>query len=208
MKRVVVLIGIFFLVGAGALADEYYFKDGRVKEAKAEYVESPYLELTFLENPGAVEGLFIYDIVKVKGPSSFPSDVYQRSYELLEKGNRSFYKGNFSQALDYYQQALDINPMYIYAYHNRAVVFAAEGKYDQAVYEFKKMLKRSKDNAGAYFNLGLIYRYLENWRQARFYFEKAQRYFSQLKNQRKAKLWSQKAEKYIKEAEEKIMKQY
>jgi len=98
--------------------------------------------------------------------------------------------------------------VYIYAYHNRAVVFAAEGKYDEAAYEFKKMLKRSKDNPGAYFNLGVIYRYLENWRQAKFYFEKARWYFSKLKDQRKAKLWSQKTERYIKEIEERILERY
>ena len=208
MKRTLILIGLLFLISIVALADEYYFKNGQVKEAKAEYVESPYLELTFLENPGTVKGMFIYEIVKVRGPSSFLSDVYRRSYELLEKGNLSFYKGDFSRALDYYQQALDINPVYIYAYHNRAVVFAAEGKYDEAAYEFKKMLKRSKDNPGAYFNLGVIYRYLENWRQAKFYFEKARWYFSKLKDQRKAKLWSQKTERYIKEIEEKILERY
>lgn len=203
--QIATLIFLLFLLSNFSLADEYYFKDGRVKEAQAKYVEGPYLELNFLEKPEKLEGLFIYDIGKVKGPSSFSSDLYRRSAELLEKGNHYFFVTDYAKALSCYQKALDINPVYIYARHNRAVVFFAERKYDEAISELKNIIKIDKNNAGAYFNLGIIYRYLGNWRLAKDCFQKAKAHFLMTGEKKRAALWIQKADKFIKEAQSNIM---
>lgn len=198
-----ILIFAFFLFwhGNSSFADEYHFKDGKVEEGQAVYADGPYLELRFLKMPHQNQGLLIYDIEKVKGPSSYSSSVYERSYELLSQGNRYFFKGQYRKALDYYQKAIDINPLYIYAYHNRAVVFMTEYKYDEAINEFNNILNIDKNNPAAYFDLGIIYGYLENWPLAKDYFEKAKKYFLQIKDKNISEMWAERAEDYIQQAQ-------
>lgn len=96
------------------------------------------------------------------------ADLYTRCLqEKLSAGNRAVAYNNrglarkglndLAGAVADYEQALKINPNYMYAYYNRGNVREELGDFDGAVADYTKVIEMDPDYAKAYGNRGLAY---------------------------------------------------
>jgi len=74
--------------------------------------------------------------------------------------------GNYRQAIDDYNKAIEIKPNYVDAYINRGVAYKGLGHYKQAIEDLNKAIEIKPDEAKAYSNRGNVYAGLGHYRQA------------------------------------------
>ena len=66
--------------------------------------------------------------------------------------------GNYKQALDDFNKAIEFDPKMSMAYVNRGVVYSSKlGNHRQALEEYKKAIELDPKNALAYYNRGCVY---------------------------------------------------
>ena len=75
----------------------------------------------------------------------------------FERGNLFLSKGDVSQAINQFENALAIQPDYPQALNNLAMAYAADKQYDNALDAFKKMIAFQPDNASHYYNVAVLY---------------------------------------------------
>ena len=140
--------------------------------------------------------------------SSLKSVYDEDSYELnLRLGWLSYQAGSFTDALAYYNRAIELMP---YAVEPRfGVVYpgAAVGNWSMVISQYEKILEITPNNSIAMHRLGLIYYGREEYETALRYFEKVANLYPfdydamtmlawthfRLKNTREAKVLFQKA---------------
>lgn len=71
-------------------------------------------------------------------------------YELSEKGN-------FVEAIYYFNRAIMIAPDYVYAYNNRANAYAKLGQYQRAIEDYNRAIFLYPDYAESYYARGNLY---------------------------------------------------
>ncbi len=84
----------------------------------------------------------------------------------LFKGNEAYLQKNYSQAIDYFNQAIQLNPNLAVAYTKRGNVYYELGNLNQALQDYNKAIQLDPNYAGAYTNRGLVYYELGNLNQA------------------------------------------
>jgi protein O-mannosyl-transferase len=65
--------------------------------------------------------------------------------------------GNYRQAIEDFNKAIEIKPDYIDAYYNRGHAYADLGNYRQAIEDYGRVIKIKPDSADAYNNRGVAY---------------------------------------------------
>ena len=75
-------------------------------------------------------------------------------YELIEKGNMSFNKSKYEEAVKWYGQALKIDPKSIDVLNGKGLVFNKLGRYEEAITWFDKALKIDPNFVDALYNKG------------------------------------------------------
>ena len=83
-----------------------------------------------------------------------------------QRGNAYLKKGQYTQAIGEYNEALEKNPSYIVAYYNRGVAYTRLEQYDRAVNDCNKALQLDPQHANSYYTRGLSYWYLGSKNQA------------------------------------------
>jgi tetratricopeptide (TPR) repeat protein len=83
-----------------------------------------------------------------------------------QRGNAYFKKGQYTQAIGEYNEALEKNPSYILAYYNRSVAYTRLEQYDRAVNDCNKALQLDPQHANSYYTRGLSYWHLGSKNQA------------------------------------------
>jgi len=96
---------------------------------------------------------------KFKKPTGKASDY-------LRLGNIEYGKGNYEKALEFYQTALKINPLYVEAYNNRGVVLDLLGQPEQALKDFDKALELKSDDAEIWCNKAVVLGKLNKYNEA------------------------------------------
>jgi tetratricopeptide (TPR) repeat protein len=66
-------------------------------------------------------------------------------------------KAIMQEAIEQFDRALFINPMFAEASNNRGIAYAVKGEYDRAIDDFNKALEINPKHAEAYYNRGLAY---------------------------------------------------
>ena len=74
--------------------------------------------------------------------------------------------GNYRQAIEDYNRAIEIKPDYAEAYNNRGNAYNGLGNYRQAIEDYNRAIEIKPDYADAYNNRGIAYNSLGNYRQA------------------------------------------
>jgi len=79
------------------------------------------------------------------------ADVWSKLAFQLEKA------GNYEQAKEYYQKAIDLDPDKYEAYTNLGLIYVSEGEYEKAIKCYQKTIKLIPDDWRCYYNLGVAY---------------------------------------------------
>ena len=74
-----------------------------------------------------------------------------------EKGIFHAKNGEYQLAIDYFNQAIGLEPANIHAISNRGLVYARLGQYQLAIADFSKTISLKPDFAEAFINRGIIY---------------------------------------------------
>ena len=61
--------------------------------------------------------------------------------DWLQKGDDWCYKGEYHQAIDCFNKAIELKPDYVEAYGNKGLILAHLGEYQQAINCYDKAIK-------------------------------------------------------------------
>ncbi|XP_076239622.1 stress-induced phosphoprotein 1 [Calliopsis andreniformis] len=101
---------------------------------------------------------------------------------LTEKqlGNEAYKKKNFEEALAHYNRAVELDPTEIIYLLNIAAVYFEQKEYDKCIAHCEKAIEVGRENradfkliAKAFTRIGHAYKKMENWKQAKVYYEKS-----------------------------------
>ena len=81
--------------------------------------------------------------------------------------------GKYTQAISYFDRAIESNFKYADAYKDRGVTYGKLRNYTQAISDFDSAIKMNPDYATAYYDRGVVYEILGNNRQAISDFDRA-----------------------------------
>jgi len=73
-----------------------------------------------------------------------PSPTEQAG-EFFDRGWSEHQQGNFDQAIRYYSKAIELDPKHSDAHNNRGSLFYDKGDLDQAIINYRMVLKLSED---------------------------------------------------------------
>jgi len=86
-------------------------------------------------------------------------DYYQKSFQFINAGSTQ-------DAIDLLTLAINKDPSFFEAYHNRGIMYYCEKKYEKALDDFDKAISLNKQNASAFASRGTVYDKLNKADQA------------------------------------------
>ncbi|MGC8662415.1 MAG: AAA family ATPase [Candidatus Micrarchaeia archaeon] len=93
--------------------------------------------------------------------------------ELYQKAGEMFEANKFEEAIDFYTQAIKLDPNYSSAYFNRALSYAILSKYDEAIRDIDYVFKLEPDSYDAPYVLGIINEYQHDYEGAKEWYQKS-----------------------------------
>ena len=106
-------------------------------------------------------------------PKFAEADKIFLSNQKLEEGNKYLYAGKYSEAIQKYNEALELNPRYASAYNNRGSAYQDIKQYEQAIADYTKAIELEPNDAVRYNNRGKAYKALGDTARAEADFSKA-----------------------------------
>jgi len=93
------------------------------------------------------------------------------SLELKEKGNEAVRQGNWSEAITFFSQAIDIDPTNEVLYSNRALAYTALKQYAHALGDANKAVQLKPDWSRGYQRKGTVLHHVEKYAESKEAFE-------------------------------------
>ncbi len=90
--------------------------------------------------------------------------------DLYNKGVEAYNRGEFEEATNYYQQAMERNPHYAPNHHALGLALVRTGRYHDAAAEFEETLKIDMRHAEAHYDLGVVYPMFKQFDKAIFHY--------------------------------------
>jgi len=100
-------------------------------------------------------------------------NISQKVRAWYNKGCSLLESGNFKQALDCFDKALEINPHLSEPWNNKGLCLANLGKYNEAIAFYDKALKINPEKANAWNNKGVVLSKLGKYEDSITCFDKA-----------------------------------
>ncbi|TFB09623.1 tetratricopeptide repeat protein [Candidatus Marinimicrobia bacterium MT.SAG.2] len=134
-------------------------RDERLKDLQG--IEQYYNDTSLMdfikEEPSLIEanlGDYVYLAGTTKEETKKESK--DASY-YFNMGYASSEKGDLDKAIEYYSDAIMLNPQYSKAYNNRGDTHDKKGEIDKAIEDFNKAIELDPEYARAYYNRGVVY---------------------------------------------------
>ena len=130
---------------------------------------------TFKETKDAFQQSYIQEATgEVSAAINSLKEVYsEKSYEInLRLGWLTYQVGGFTEAIAYYNKAIDLMPYAIEPRFGIVYPGAAMGNWTMVMKQYEKILEISPNNSIAMHRLGLIFYGKEDYTSAKKYFEK------------------------------------
>jgi tetratricopeptide (TPR) repeat protein len=83
-----------------------------------------------------------------------------------EKGITYIARSLYDQAIEAFNQAIEINPRYANAYCIRGFAYENKGEYERALLDYTKTIEINPRHANAYSNRGIVYYYKKEYDKA------------------------------------------
>lgn len=103
--------------------------------------------------------------------SNFRDKYFARSY--YKSALTLYYLNKYEDAIEYYNKAIMINPIYEKAFINKGIILAKLMIFDEALESFNTAIEINDKSEISYFNIGLVYSKLERYDDALYYFDKS-----------------------------------
>ena len=92
-----------------------------------------------------------------------------------DEGNKLLALGQQLKAIELFTEAVQIDPMYHIAYHNRGVVYKDLKRYKEALADFSRCIQLKPNYAKSFFNRGIVFMAIEEFQNAIIDLEEAKR---------------------------------
>ena len=112
-----------------------------------------YIDMRIFLSVLVLINLFIVGCPKPQQQQSKMEDVQNYNKLGISYGK----KGQYDQAIFYFNKALEINPKIAVVYYNRGLAYDNKSQYDQAISDYTKAIELNQRYADAYYNSGLAY---------------------------------------------------
>lgn len=114
-----------------------------------------------------------------KEEDNLPSEKREALNEK-QLGNNAYKKKSFEEALKHYNRAIELEPTEIIYQLNVAAVYFEQKEYEKCISQCEKAIDIGRENradfkliAKAFTRIGHAYKKMENWKQAKVYYEKS-----------------------------------
>ncbi|KAL6260272.1 hypothetical protein P5V15_007804 [Pogonomyrmex californicus] len=104
----------------------------------------------------------------------------RKALEEKKLGNEAYKKKNFEEALQHYNKAVELDSTEIVYLLNIAAVYFEQKEYEKCITQCEKAIDVGRENradfkliAKAFTRIGHAYKKMENWKQAKVYYEKS-----------------------------------
>lgn len=104
----------------------------------------------------------------------------KKALEEKNLGNVAYRKKSFDDALQHYNKAVELDPTEIIYLLNIAAVYFEQKEYEKCIGQCEKAIEIGRENradfkliAKAFTRIGHAYKRMENWKQAKVYYEKS-----------------------------------
>ncbi|TGZ53684.1 stress-induced-phosphoprotein 1 [Temnothorax longispinosus] len=104
----------------------------------------------------------------------------RKALEEKKLGNEAYKKRSFEEALQHYDKAVELDPTEIVYLLNIAAVYFEQKEYQKCIAQCEKAIEVGRENradfkliAKAFTRIGHAYKKMENWKQAKVYYEKS-----------------------------------
>lgn len=104
----------------------------------------------------------------------------KKALEEKKLGNEAYKKKSFEEALQHYNKAVELDPTEIIYLLNIAAVYFEQKEYQKCIAQCEKAIEVGRENradfkliAKAFTRIGHAYKKMENWKQAKVYYEKS-----------------------------------
>ena len=99
--------------------------------------------------------------------------IHQSAYVEFYKGVTASRKGNYLQAIEHYNGAIELNPQLVPAYNNRGATCYRIGDYESAIRDYDRALELNPEYPAPYYNLGVIHHYRGDYESAIWNYDRA-----------------------------------
>lgn len=93
--------------------------------------------------------------------------IHRSAYTEFFKGVTADDERNYSQAIEHYSRAIELNPQFFPAYNNRGAGYFRIGDYKSAIRDYNSALELSPGNPVIHYNIGEVKLHLGEWDNAR-----------------------------------------
>ncbi|WP_169051633.1 YfaP family protein [Flavobacterium sp. H122] len=106
------------------------------------------------------------------GNAVVDADAVQESADLNKQGERAYHSGNLEESVNYYQEAIELNPRNGQAYSNLGLSFQKMNREAEALWANRKAIDLAAGNkanvvrASSYYNIAKIYEKKGQWNNA------------------------------------------
>jgi tetratricopeptide (TPR) repeat protein len=91
-------------------------------------------------------------------PPELMAQVAQVSAEQFYRmGLEQFNRGEYSEAIVSFDQAIQLNPVYAAAYFQRGMAYSKLGQFEAAISSYDRAIEINPDSAEVYFQRGMVY---------------------------------------------------
>ena len=90
-------------------------------------------------------------------PAEYKKRFPKKAVKEFERGSDSQAKGEYDEAVQYFQSSLKLAPDFYPAHNNLGTTYLAQRHFSQAQSEFEAVLKLNQNDTEAYFNLGNVF---------------------------------------------------
>ncbi|XP_023246002.1 stress-induced-phosphoprotein 1 isoform X2 [Copidosoma floridanum] len=104
----------------------------------------------------------------------------KQAMEEKNLGNAAYKKKSFAEALEHYNKAVELDPNDITYYLNIAAVYFEQKEYEKCIAQCEKAIEIGRENradfkliAKAFTRIGHSHKKMNNWKQAKVYYEKS-----------------------------------